>query len=65
MASDLLEQRHHRLAIRCEKGRFLCYADPIRLAQVIANLLTNAARYTDPGGDIQLDVVAQRRRSSS
>jgi signal transduction histidine kinase/CheY-like chemotaxis protein len=59
MASDLLEQRHHRLAIHCEKGRFLCYADPIRLAQVIANLLTNAARYTDPGGDIQLTVVAQ------
>jgi signal transduction histidine kinase/CheY-like chemotaxis protein len=59
MASDLFEQRHHRLAIRCEKGRFLCYADPIRLAQVIANLLTNAARYTDLGGDIQLSVAAQ------
>jgi signal transduction histidine kinase/ActR/RegA family two-component response regulator len=59
IASDLLEQRHHRLSIHCEKGRFLGYADPIRLAQVIANLLTNAARYTDPGGDIQLDVAAR------
>jgi len=59
MASDLLEQRHHRLSIRCEKGRFLCHADPIRLAQVIANLLTNAARYTDPGGDIELSVEAR------
>jgi len=59
IASDLLEQRHHRLAIHCAKGRFLCYADPIRLAQVIANLLTNAARYTEPAGDIQLDVAAQ------
>jgi signal transduction histidine kinase/ActR/RegA family two-component response regulator len=59
MASDLLEQRHHRLSIHCDKGRFLGYADPIRLAQVFANLLTNAARYTDPGGDIQLDVVAR------
>jgi len=59
MASDLLEQRHHRLSIHCEKGRFLGYADPIRLAQVIANLLTNAARYTDPGGNIQLDVSAR------
>jgi signal transduction histidine kinase/ActR/RegA family two-component response regulator len=58
MASDLLEQRHHRLSIHCEKGRFLCHADPIRLAQVIANLLTNAARYTDPGGDIALSVTA-------
>ena len=59
IASDLLEQRHHRLAIQCEKGRFLAHADPTRLAQVIANLLTNAARYTDPGGDIQLDVTAR------
>jgi CheY-like chemotaxis protein len=59
MASDLLEQRHHRLTIHCEKGRFLAHADPTRLAQVIANLLTNAARYTDPGGDIQLNVAAR------
>ena len=59
MASDLLEQRHHRLTIQCEKGRFLAEADPTRLAQVIANLLTNAARYTDPGGDIQLSLAAR------
>jgi len=59
IASDLLEQRHHRLTIQCEKGRFLAHADPTRLAQVIANLLTNAARYTDPGGDIQLSLAAR------
>ena len=29
-------------------------ADPVRLDQVIANLLNNAAKYTDPGGDIHL-----------
>lgn len=27
-------------------------ADTVRLAQVIGNLLTNAAKYTDPGGQI-------------
>ena len=27
--------------------------DPVRLAQVVSNLLTNAARYTDPGGAIR------------
>ena len=27
-------------------------ADPVRLVQIISNLLTNAAKYTDPGGDI-------------
>jgi CheY-like chemotaxis protein len=33
--------------------------DETRLAQVFANLLTNAAKYTDPGGDIV--VVAERQ----
>ena len=58
IASDLLEQRHHRLTIEAARGQFLCDADPVRLAQVIANLLTNAARYTDPSGDISV-VVSQ------
>jgi signal transduction histidine kinase/ActR/RegA family two-component response regulator len=58
MASDLLEERHHRLTISCERGRFLCDVDPTRLSQVLANLLTNAARYTDPGGEISVDVRA-------
>src|SRR6185295_11694775 len=29
-------------------------ADPTRLAQVVANLLNNSAKYTPPGGRIQL-----------
>ena len=31
-------------------------ADPVRLEQVIANLLNNAAKYTDRGGEIRLTV---------
>ena len=37
-------------------------ADLTRLAQVFANLLTNSAKYTEPGGRIWLDRRAARRR---
>jgi CheY-like chemotaxis protein len=53
MASMLLEQRQHRLSLDVEPG-VKWVGDPARLAQVISNLLTNAARYTNVGGDIHL-----------
>jgi PAS domain S-box-containing protein len=53
MASLLLEQRHHRLVVEVEPG-LAWEGDPVRLAQVVANLLTNAARYTEPGGHVRL-----------
>jgi CheY-like chemotaxis protein len=34
-------------------------ADPMRLAQVFSNLLINAAKFTDAGGDIRVDVARQ------
>jgi PAS domain S-box-containing protein len=52
-ASVLLEQRSHRLQVDIDPD-LECECDPVRLAQVVANLLTNAARYTDPGGEIHL-----------
>ena len=57
MASPLFEQRHHRLDVDVAAG-LMIDADPARLAQVISNLLTNAAKYTEPGGQIAV-VAAQ------
>jgi CheY-like chemotaxis protein len=55
MASPILEQREHRLSLRVPPEGLLAFGDPDRLAQVFANLLTNAARYTDPGGHIEVE----------
>ena len=54
MASPLLEQRQHALAVDVPVTGMEVYGDPDRLAQVVANLLTNAAKYTPPGGSIRV-----------
>lgn len=59
MAHLLIEQRGHRLNLDIPPSGVRCHGDPVRLAQVVANLLTNAARYTAPGGEIDLRVSAQ------
>ncbi|MEO6600887.1 MAG: ATP-binding protein [Polyangiaceae bacterium] len=54
IASFLFEQRGHRLTIEVPRKGLALKGDPVRLAQVIANLLTNAARYTKVGGSVTL-----------
>jgi CheY-like chemotaxis protein len=51
MASPLLEERNHQLELDVPRGLTLD-ADPARLAQIVANLLTNAAKYTEAEGRI-------------
>ncbi|MBT2321543.1 MEDS domain-containing protein [Variovorax paradoxus] len=56
MASLLIEQREQALEVDCPASGLPWRGDATRLAQVFSNLLTNAARYTPPGGRIRIDV---------
>ena len=50
MTAPLLEEKSHTLQVDIAGAGLAVDADPARLAQVLANLLTNAAKYSDPGG---------------
>jgi two-component system, sensor histidine kinase len=52
----------HELSLSLPSDALILEADPVRLAQVFANLLNNAAKYTDPGGQIW---VTGRREGDS
>lgn len=58
MASPLLEQRRHELVVDVPAVGLSAFGDPGRLAQVVSNLLTNAAKFTPPGGRV---TVSARR----
>src|SRR5215831_13962004 len=53
-ARPILDAKRHALALDLPREAVRLEADAVRLAQVFSNLLINAAKYTDPGGHIDL-----------
>ena len=54
MAQALIRSRGHTLSVRKPEHDLYLEADPIRLEQIIVNLLNNAAKYTNQNGSIEL-----------
>jgi PAS domain S-box-containing protein len=58
-ARPLIQLRHHALVVRVPDEPIGLLGDRVRLVQVIANLLGNAAKFTPPGGHVTLEAVRE------
>jgi signal transduction histidine kinase len=59
-ARSLIEQRKHELSVSLPAEPIWLQGDSTRLEQVVVNLLNNAAKYTDEGGQIWITVEQER-----
>ncbi len=58
-ARPLLDGKQHTLTVELPPEPVRLEADTVRLAQIFSNLLTNAAKYTDPSGQIRLSAALE------
>jgi signal transduction histidine kinase len=59
-ADHLIRQKGHRVAIVSSRQPLMVSGDPERLVQCVGNILTNAAKYTPPGGEIRVESRQER-----
>ncbi len=60
-ARPLFLSRGHAIRVKLPEDPVVLYADPVRLAQILTNLLSNAARYTERGGDVLVEASLEGR----
>jgi PAS domain S-box-containing protein len=58
LARSTIDERRHDLRIRLAAHPVIVNGDFHRLCQVLSNLLQNSAKYTEPGGTIEIDLEA-------
>jgi PAS domain S-box-containing protein len=59
MTQSLIEAQGHHLSLSLPGESLIVLADPVRLTQVIGNLLANSAKYTDANGHIWLSATIE------
>ena len=59
IARPNLESRRHELVLRYPGTPPFLEADPVRMAQVLSNVLNNAAKFTPPGGRIEVTLKSE------
>lgn len=55
----LIDKKRHRLITRLPAEPLWVFGDPVRLVQIMSNLVNNAAKYTPPGGVIEVEAARE------
>jgi two-component system CheB/CheR fusion protein len=64
VCQPIVDERRHTLSVSLPEDPVWLNADPTRLSQVVENIVINAAKYTAPGGSIQLRATRKAHRLS-